>query len=102
MPGPQELIVIAIVALLFVGPERLPEAARKAGELLARFRAETSRSMEELKRAAELDGLDRELKELRQDFRSAHDRVAGEFTRGVEAARVRQEDNPPPFDPEAT
>lgn len=102
MPGPQELIVIAIVALLFLGPEQLPEAARKAGELLARFRAETSRSMEELKRAAELDGLDRELRELQRDLRSTRDQVAQEFTRGADAARTRTDDRPPPFDPEAT
>ena len=102
MPGPQELIVIAIVALLFLGPDRLPEAARKAGELLARFRAETSRSMEQLKRAAELDGLDRELRELRQDLRATRDGVAREFTRGADAARARPDDRPPPFDPEAT
>jgi Tat protein translocase TatB subunit len=39
--GTGELIVIAIVALVVFGPKRLPELARKAGELLAKARTAT-------------------------------------------------------------
>jgi len=39
--GTGELLVIAIVALVVFGPKRLPELARKAGELLAKARAAT-------------------------------------------------------------
>ena len=40
MPGPQELLVIAVVALLVFGPDRLPEVARNAAKLLNRLRSE--------------------------------------------------------------
>ncbi|MCL1595137.1 MAG: twin-arginine translocase TatA/TatE family subunit [Actinomycetia bacterium] len=39
--GSGELIVIAIVALVVFGPKRLPELAKKAGELLAQARSAT-------------------------------------------------------------
>ncbi|MER3632024.1 MAG: twin-arginine translocase subunit TatB [Blastocatellia bacterium] len=36
--GTSELILIGIVALIFLGPRRLPEIARKAGKIMAEFR----------------------------------------------------------------
>jgi sec-independent protein translocase protein TatB len=36
--GPQELIVILIVALVVVGPQRLPELGRSIGKALREFR----------------------------------------------------------------
>ncbi|MEN8233475.1 MAG: twin-arginine translocase TatA/TatE family subunit [Actinomycetota bacterium] len=39
--GTGEILFIAFVALIIFGPERLPEIARKAGELLAKARAMT-------------------------------------------------------------
>jgi sec-independent protein translocase protein TatB len=36
--GPQELLVILIVALLVVGPQRLPELSRQLGRGLREFR----------------------------------------------------------------
>jgi sec-independent protein translocase protein TatB len=40
--GTQELILIGIVALIFLGPRRMPEMARKLGKLMADFRNTTS------------------------------------------------------------
>jgi sec-independent protein translocase protein TatA len=36
--GPMELIVVAVVALLVLGPKRLPEAGRSLGQGLRGFR----------------------------------------------------------------
>lgn len=36
--GTSELILVGIVALVLLGPRRLPEMARKAGKLMAEFR----------------------------------------------------------------
>lgn len=40
--GYQELILIGIVALIFLGPRKLPEIARKAGKIMTEFRATTN------------------------------------------------------------
>ena len=40
--GTQELILIGIVALIFLGPRRMPEVARKIGKLMSDFRNMTS------------------------------------------------------------
>lgn len=36
--GTSELIMIGIVALIFLGPRRLPDLAKKAGKIMAEFR----------------------------------------------------------------
>jgi len=40
--GTQELILIGIVALIFLGPRRMPEMARKLGKLMSDFRNTTN------------------------------------------------------------
>jgi Tat protein translocase TatB subunit len=40
--GTQELIMIGIVALIFFGPRRLPEMARKLGKIMSDFKNTTS------------------------------------------------------------
>lgn len=36
--GTQELILIGIIAMIFLGPRRLPEYAKKIGKMMAEFR----------------------------------------------------------------
>lgn len=100
--GFQELVLIAAVALLVFGPERLPEFARTAGRMLARFREETSKSVAELKRAADIEDLDRELRGLRSDLSAVRSSVTGAFAADPVRPRTRPAEAPPPFDPEAT
>lgn len=100
--GFQELLVVAVVALLVFGPERLPELARKSGEFIARFRQETARSVEELKRAADVEDLDRELRGLARDVREVKGSVGRAVRSGADAATARPTDRPAPIDPEAT
>ncbi len=105
MPGIQELIVIAVVALLVLGPSRLPEVARNGARLLSRLRAETQRSVDELKRAAAVDGLDSDLRDLGRELRETRDAVSRPFAGGDGAVRdraPRADDRPPPVDLEAT
>ncbi len=74
-----ELLVVGVVALLVLGPERLPTAARTCGLWLGRVRRSLTSiqteireelRMEELKRSAaiEKEQLERELEEMRQPF----------------------------------
>ena len=120
MPGPQELVVIAVIALLVFGPERLPEIARTAGKWLGRLRSETHRNVEELKRLGEIQQLQADLKGLKRELDDAKRDVTGgikqlgriDDDRGSGSQRspaarqpaqtARADDDPPPFDPEAT
>jgi len=49
--GMPELLVILVVALIVLGPKRLPEVARALGKGLAEFRRATSDINEELQKA---------------------------------------------------
>lgn len=101
--GFSEMLVVAVLALLVFGPERLPELARNAGKFVARFRSEASRSVEELKRAADIQDLDRELRGITRDVRDLRSSVTGAITgAAVTSDRPRSADRPPPTDPEAT
>ncbi len=52
--GGQELLVIAVIALLVFGPKRLPELARSLGRGLAEFR----RASHDLRTSLSVEGLD--------------------------------------------
>jgi sec-independent protein translocase protein TatB len=39
--GTAELLLIGIIALIFLGPRRMPEIARKIGKIMAEFRTTT-------------------------------------------------------------
>jgi len=53
-----EILVIAIVGLLVLGPERLPEYARKASRIVRQIRKITSGVTKEINKALEIDEWD--------------------------------------------
>lgn len=57
-----ELIIVAIVALLVLGPERLPVAARTAGHWVGKARRMVSQFSKEIDRQIEAENLREELK----------------------------------------
>ncbi len=66
--GATELLVIAAVALIVVGPKDLPALMRKAGQFLAKLRGmanEFRASFEDMARQSELDDLRREVEAMR-------------------------------------
>lgn len=111
MPGPQEMMVIVIVALLVFGPDRLPELARTAAKFLAKVRNEAGRNVREFREAADIEDLERDLRGVRDEFRSTRDEL-GRSARGLleepderplgRSTPARADDEPPPMDPEAT
>lgn len=65
--GFSELIVIAIVALVVIGPERLPKVARTAGLLLGRMQRYVSDVKSDISREMQLE----ELKKLQADIQDS-------------------------------
>jgi sec-independent protein translocase protein TatB len=65
--GFSELLVIGVVALLVIGPERLPKVARTAGHLFGRLQRYVNDVKADIQREIELD----ELKKLRTQFEDA-------------------------------
>lgn len=55
--GGGEIIVVLLLALIVLGPDKLPEAARKAGKFLHEFRRMTSGFQEEVRSAMDLGSL---------------------------------------------
>lgn len=64
--GFTELLIVGIVALIVLGPERLPRAARMLGLALRRARAQWHSVKAELERELAADELRRSLQEARE------------------------------------
>jgi len=67
--GGSELILIAVVALIVVGPKDLPLMLRKLGQFVAKLRgmaAEFRASFDEMARQSELDELRKEVEAMRR------------------------------------
>jgi len=74
--GAAELLVIAAIALIVVGPKDLPVLMRKVGKFLAHMRgmaAEFRSSFDEMARQSELEELRREVEAMRN---AAHEPLA--------------------------
>jgi sec-independent protein translocase protein TatB len=61
--GFSEILVIAVIALIVIGPERLPGVARTLGHLFGRMQRYVNDVKADIQREMELD----ELKKLRKD-----------------------------------
>ncbi|MGP1678039.1 MAG: Sec-independent protein translocase protein TatB [Burkholderiales bacterium] len=65
--GFSELIVVALVALIVIGPERLPRVARTLGALLGRAQRYVNDVKADIQREVDLD----ELKNIKSTFQDA-------------------------------
>jgi sec-independent protein translocase protein TatB len=73
--GFSELLIIAVVALVVLGPERLPKAARFAGLWVRRARAQWYSVKSELERDLAAEELRRSLHDTREAMRGFEDSV---------------------------
>lgn len=69
--GFSELLLIAVVALVVLGPERLPKAARFAGLWVRRARNQWDSVKQELERELHAEELKRNLQAVRQSMQQA-------------------------------
>ncbi len=82
--GMTEMMVIAVIALLVVGPERLPEVASKVGSWVGKARAFISSTKADIERefqASEMKNLlseqQQEIEELRKMVSSTQEELKG-------------------------
>lgn len=105
--GFSELLLIAVVALVVLGPERLPKAARFAGLWVRRARNQWDSVKQELERELHADEIKRQFREAQQSVQDteAQLRASGEAARR-HAEELRQDvartDAPPADEPVMT
>ncbi len=66
--GGAEILVLLVIALLVLGPERLPQVGRQVGKAVADFRRATSGVRREIEESMSIDELRREVDDLRSAF----------------------------------
>jgi len=101
--GTFEILVILVIALIVVGPDRIPEYARKFGKLMRNFRKMTSNLTGEMRKAIDLDeeaedikktatGMSAVLDEEAKEIGMSLDKEVGEIARtmGIEAEGIKK------------
>jgi len=76
-----ELVLIAIVALIVIGPEKLPKVARTLGSLAGRMQRYVSTVKQDIERELELD----DLKKLQQDIQQGSQDVKRQVENSIHA-----------------
>ncbi len=87
--GFSELLVIAVVALLVLGPERLPKAARFTGLWVRKARAQWYSVKSEFEREMAADEMKRSLGNPVQDLRREVESAGRELSDSVREAEAR-------------
>ena len=104
--GFSEILVIAVVALIVIGPEKLPKTARTLGHLFGRLQRYVSDVKADINREMELDELRKlkgEVQAAASEFESSINKAAQDVDSGVrsveselnEAGRPPAETVPP-------
>lgn len=78
--GFSELMIIALVALVVIGPERLPRVARTAGHLLGRLQRYVSDVKSDINREIQLEELKKMQQQVEDSARNLQSSVTQEFT----------------------
>lgn len=76
-----ELVVIAVVALIVIGPEKLPKVARTLGALAGRMQKYVAQVKEEVNREVRFQ----ELQQLQQEIKETASKTQASFQRKADA-----------------
>lgn len=76
-----ELVVIAIVALIVIGPEKLPKVARTLGALAGRMQRYVASVKADIEREMQFE----DLQKLQQEIRQGANQVKSELTQAQSA-----------------
>jgi Tat protein translocase TatB subunit len=102
--GTSELLLIGVIALIFLGPRRMPEIARKIGKIMAEFRSTTNEfkstwerevNFEAEAKAFDIDAMeeeraDRQAGELDAAPPSAEHTIGSPLVKEIDAERFEQ------------
>jgi Tat protein translocase TatB subunit len=91
--GFQEILLIAVLLLIFVRPEELPAIFRKIGKLWARVYYYYTLAKRELRSMEKEIGIDEEMKEIRAMNARMRSEIAN-FDRTVKDDTVKTKTNP--------
>jgi sec-independent protein translocase protein TatB len=80
--GFTELLLIGVVALIVVGPEKLPKVARTIGHLLGKAQRYVNDVKSEINREMELD----ELRKLQSEMQQAAHKIENDLHTGLREA----------------
>lgn len=105
--GMPELLIILVIALLVVGPKRLPDLARSLGKGMAELRKATEGATDTLKESLRVDEIKQDVDKLKESFTSGTsfnvaDRYPLPSVKGVEesspapVAEGDKDSSPPP------
>jgi sec-independent protein translocase protein TatB len=81
--GLSKLAIIGVVALVVIGPEKLPKVARMAGSLYGRAQRYLSEVKSEVSREIELDELKNLQKEVQEAAQSVKDGVENSISKNL-------------------
>ena len=82
--GFSELVVIGLVALIVIGPEKLPRVARTVGHLVGRLQRYVADVKSDINREVELD----ELRKMRDSVQEAAASIESSVTSGLSQAEI--------------
>lgn len=86
-----ELLLIGIVALVVIGPERLPRVARTAGHLFGRMQRYVANVKADINREIHAEELQKLQEEIRSSVSAMEESVAKELSQGSAALHEAKE-----------
>ena len=87
--GFAEMMIIGIVALLVIGPERLPSVARKAGAYVAKVKRFITNVKSDVEREFRTDELQQMLKQQQEELSSLKD-IVNETKKDVDLGSIEK------------
>jgi sec-independent protein translocase protein TatB len=94
--GLSKLAIIGVVALVVIGPEKLPKVARMAGSLYGRAQRYLNQVKAEVSREIELDELRNMQKEVAESAQSIKTEVEHTIARNLDDVDAAWRDHPAP------
>jgi sec-independent protein translocase protein TatB len=100
--GLSKLAIIGVVALIVIGPEKLPKVARMAGTLYGRAQRYLHEVKSEVSREIELDELRNLQKEVQETAQSIKENVEHSIASNIDDVEAAWRDHAPAGGPAAT